>query len=138
MIKKEDEHIKVENEKGISLEEEVRLLKKIVADMEKELGKTNDILGHTTKSVTELKQALKDKNGKRRDYDILSSELMKKIIKKGGYTDYRDVKNIFNFNSNTEARRLMKRTVDNYPDNIGMKVLNSGERRKSVLYKIVN
>ena len=50
--------------------------------------------------------------------------------------DYKDVRGIFNFNSDIEAYRIMNRTVKNFPLDVKIKEVKYGKRNKKVIFYI--
>ena len=117
-----------------NIEEKIAALEEKVSEHKKHLTDTNYLLGTALQRVTVLETGLKAKVGKRRDYDILAAELMKKVVSTRKYVDYRDIKNMFGFHGNEEAYRLMDRTVENYPETIVKRYVKNGKRGRHVLF----
>ena len=118
----------------MEIEEEIAELKNEVRELKESIGETNLLVGFLAKDLSHLKHALETKKDKRRDYDLLAAELMKKVVSTRKYVDYRDIKNMFGFHGNEEAYRLMDRTVENYPETIVKRYVKNGKRGRHVLF----
>jgi len=74
------------------------------------------------------------KGKERRDYDDLSIKLKNEIVRrrrKG--MDYRDIGIFFGFKSPTEAYRVIKRTKENFPEDVIIREIRNSKRRKKII-----
>lgn len=133
------------NKKG--LEEQVGVLTKVVEVLDKTVEKLNkrqiefsekiqnieNERGRDKQRIADLELTLSTKEAGRRDYDLLAVKLMKEVTGRKRGMDYRDVRSLFCFKSDTEAYRLMQRAITDYPEYIEEREIKNSNRHKKIL-----
>ena len=112
-------------------------LKKKVEEFEEAMGERNRQRAFDRRRIKELELYIKAKsNTNRNDFDILAVQLMKEVINRKKGLDYKTVMKTFNFESPTEAYRLMDRTVKNFPLDVKIKSIKNSSRKKRLIVRL--
>lgn len=119
-----------ETNKDIPLKEQVRILRKEVAELRAETNYER-ALDRDRLSVFYDYMDIKEKG--RRDYDWEAAKLKKEVLKREKGMDYRDIRNFLDFKSDKEAYRVMQRTIEKFSLDIEIKEIRYSNRRKKIL-----
>lgn len=133
MKEKEDEHIKEGSYEGTPFKKQLAELKNELKD---EIGA---LRADTAYQIALDREKIKmfddyiDLKGRgRRDFDYLSIKLKKEVSKRKRM-DYVAICALFDFKSNEEAYRVMKKAIENFPLDLEVKEMKKSNRRKKVL-----
>jgi len=86
--------------------------------------------------IADLKLAIHTKEGSRRDFDLLTVDLLKALSTGERSMGYKEVRALFNFKSNEEAYRIMNLTVKKFPLDVKLKEVKYGKRTRKVISHI--
>lgn len=111
-------------------------LEKRIKTLEEELSNQKYERAIDRQKIADLKLANHTKEGSQRDFDLLTVDLLKAVSARERGMDYRDVLSLFGFKSDTEAYRIMDRTVKKFPLDVKMKEVKYGKRAKKVIFYI--
>ena len=86
--------------------------------------------------IADLKLANSAKEGSRRDFDLLTVDLLKAVSKRERGMDYKEIRGLFNFKSNEEAYRIMDLTVKKFPFDAEIREVTYRKRSKKVIFYV--
>ena len=135
MNKQEDTHIKDESG-DIPLKMQVRLLRKEVSELNEWRKDRVDEDARKEQRIIDLELTLRAEGTGRRDYNFLSTKLMREIMRRKRCMDYRDIVGFAHFKTDEEAYRLMNRTEKNYPQYVEIRKIKKGRTTKKVICRL--
>jgi hypothetical protein len=118
------------------LDEDINVLTAELADQKTKLSDFENERGKDRQEISALRLALHAKEGSQRDFDLLTVDLLKAVSKRERGMDYKDVRGFFNFKSDTEAYRIMDKTVKKFPLEVKIKEVKYGKRTKKYIFYV--
>jgi hypothetical protein len=118
------------------LDKHIKVLKAELADQKTKLSDFENERGKDRQKISTLRLALQAKEGSQRDFDLLTVDLLKAVSKQERGMDYKEVRAFFKFKSDTEAYRIMDRTVKKFPLDVKIKEVKYAKRTKKYIFYV--